>query len=71
MRRHGKSRFLRALLGARPVEVTIEIGLFLASDDVPVVTGEPVLKLLNYFVEIVEDVLSRLDAEARRIGIFA
>ncbi len=54
----------------RPVEITIEIGLFLAFDDVPVVTGEPVLKLLDYFVEIVEDILSRLDAEARRVGIF-
>ena len=32
-------------------------------------TGEPVLKLLNYFVEIVDNILSRLDAEAQRVGI--
>jgi hypothetical protein len=51
-------------------KIKIEIGLFLAFDDVPVVTGEPVLRLLDYFAEIVEDILSRLDAEARRIGIF-
>ena len=54
----------------QPVKIRIEIGLFLAFDDVPEVTGEPVLKLLDYFVELVEDILLRLDTEARRIGVF-
>lgn len=53
-----------------PVKGKIEISLFVAFDEVPFVTGEPVLKVLDYFVELVEDILSRLDTEARRLGIF-
>lgn len=52
-----------------PVKGKIEIGLFVAFDEVPYVAGEPVLKVLDYFVELVEDILSRLETEARRLGI--
>ena len=31
---------------------------------------EPVLKLLYYFVQIVEEILSHVDKEAMRLGIF-
>jgi hypothetical protein len=57
-------------LVGHPAKGKMEIGLFVSFDDVPFVTGEPVLKVLDYFVEVVEDILSRLDVEAKRLGVF-
>ncbi len=54
----------------QPVKGKIEIGLFVAFEDVPFVAGEPALKVLDYFVELVGDILSRLDTEGQRLGIF-
>ena len=52
------------------VKYHAEISLFVAFDEIAIVSGEPVLKVLDYFVDIVEDILSRVGAEARRLGIF-
>jgi hypothetical protein len=52
-----------------PMKCDIEISLFIAFDEIPFVAGEPVLKVLSYFVDIVQDILSRIEVEARRLGL--
>jgi hypothetical protein len=53
-----------------PLKIKLEIGLYVAFDDVEFAAGEPVLKLLDYYLELVGDILQRLDLEARQLGVF-
>jgi hypothetical protein len=50
------------------IEGNIEIGTFIAFDEIEVIGGEPVSGVLNYFVEIVEHIISSLEAEGTRLG---
>jgi hypothetical protein len=50
------------------VEGNIEVGMFIAFDEIEVIGGEPVSRVLGYFVEIVEDIISTLEAEGTRLG---
>lgn len=43
---------------------------FIAFNEIPVVGGEPVSGVLNQFVSMVEGILTGLEAEARRLGLF-
>lgn len=51
------------------VKYHAEFALFVVFDEIAIVGGEPILKVLHYFVDIAEDILSRIEAEARRLGI--
>ena len=51
------------------VKYKAEFALFIAFDEIPVVGGEPVLRVLDYFANIVEDILLQIETEARRLGI--
>lgn len=44
------------------------VSLFVAFDEIAVVKNEPVLKVLDYFLEIVEDILSSIEGESKRLG---
>ena len=46
----------------------IEVGLSIAFDEIEVIGGEPVSRVLDYFVEIVEDIISTLEREGTRLG---
>jgi hypothetical protein len=58
----------RAVAGAA-IKYHAEYALLVVFDEIPFVGGEPVLDVLNYFVRIVEEILSALETEARRIGL--
>jgi len=45
-----------------PVKYHAEFSLYLTFDEIPVAAGEPVLKVLDYFVEIVEEIFARIEA---------
>jgi hypothetical protein len=51
------------------IEGNIRFYLDVSFAEVPFVAGESVIRLLNYFVELVEHILSRLDTEARNLGL--
>ena len=51
------------------VKYQAEFALFIAFGKIQIVGGQPVLRVLDYFVNIVEDILSRIEAEAKRLSI--
>jgi hypothetical protein len=51
-----------------PLKIDMEFGLFTFFADVPLLATEPALKVLDYFVEIVEHIFSTIEAEAQRLG---
>ena len=55
-------------IAGHPFHGSIEFGLFIGFDDVPILMGEPVGRVLDCYVELVEHILIRLDSEGRRAG---
>ena len=51
------------------VKYHAEFDLFVAFGEIAVVSREPVLKVLDYFVEIVEDIHTRIEEEVRRLAL--
>jgi hypothetical protein len=52
---------LATCLAGSAVKYRANFSLFVAFDEIPIVGGEPILKVLHYFVEIVEDILSHIE----------
>jgi len=50
------------------VHCYVEIGTFVAFDKIEVIGGEPLLPVLDYFIEIVEHIISTLEIEGARLG---
>lgn len=52
----------------RAAHYNIEIGVSIAFDKIDIIGGEPVSRVLDYFVEIVENIVSALETEGTRLG---
>jgi hypothetical protein len=53
---------------ASEIHYDIEIGASIAFDEIDVIGGEPVLGVIDYFIEIVEHIISTLEVEGTRLG---
>ena len=51
------------------VKYNMDLSLFVAFDEVEIISGQPVLDTLDHFADVVEHILASLEAEARRLGI--
>ena len=51
------------------LDMKMEVGICIAFDHVDVIEGEPVAKVLHYFVDIVEFIVSEMEAESERCGL--
>jgi len=51
------------------VKYKADFALSVIFDEIEIVDGEPVLRVLDYFANIVEDILLGIQAESRRLGI--
>ncbi len=50
------------------IEGNIEVGMFIAFNEIEVIGGEPVSRVLDHFIQVAEHIISSLEAKGVELG---